>query len=164
MNPPRPLAALPTAGLYQRAGDLDRSAVCDQLSTHFAAGRLRCDELDQRLTAAVNAETLLDLRRLVSDLPLAPAPQPAIIPAPTAGWRAMDILALLGVIGCGGLALLMLLVLGVGPHPWLILAGLVSCSIAALGGASLAHLLHRQRLRATQAQPPSDGVQRPRIA
>lgn len=164
MNTPRSLVPLPTAGLHQRAGDFERSAVCDQLSTHFAAGRLRSDELDVRLTAAVNAETLLDLRRLVSDLPLAPAPPPPLPPAPPAGWRTIDTLAMLAVIGCSGFALLMILVLGVSLQSWLLLGGLFGGAIAAVGGASLTHLLHRQRLRVTQGPTHPDGAQRPRMA
>jgi hypothetical protein len=168
MDTNRPLVPLPTTGLHQRAGDLDRSAVCDQLSTHFAAGRLRPDELDARLGAAVNAETLLDLRRLVSDLPLPPAPAPAPVPAWTPvrrqEWRTLDVLALLALIGSLGFAALMVLVLGAGDQSWLVVAGFFGGSVAAVGGASLTHLVHRG-LRARQERPAhSDAGQRPRIA
>jgi hypothetical protein len=167
MDTPRPLVPLPTAGLHQRAGDLDRSAVCDQLSTHFAAGRLRSDELDARLTAAVNADTLLDLRRLVSDLPLAPTPtpfssQPA--PAPRASWRTLDVLALLAVIACSCFAVLAILALGMTNEGWLLLAGIGGGGVAAVGGASLAHLLHQPWRRSAPEGTGPDGGQRPRIA
>lgn len=161
MDTPRPLVPLPTTGLHQRAGDLDRSAVCDQLSTHFAAGRLTSDELDARLGAAVRAETLLDLRRLVGDLPLAPAPVTAPPqPAPRSPWRAADLLALLAVVGCLGFAALMILVLGLTGQGWLVAAGFGGGCVAALGGASLTHLVHR----ASRERAADQRDQRPRIA
>jgi hypothetical protein len=163
MDTYRPLVPLPATGLHQRAGDLDRSAVCDQLSTHYAAGRLRPDELDARLGAAVTAETLLDLRRLVSDLPLAPAPAPARTQAPRPTWGLLDVLALLALIGALGFAALMVLVLGAGDRSWLVVAGFFGGSVAAVGGASATHLVHRG-LRVRQDRPGPDAGQRPRIA
>lgn len=162
MDPSRPLVPLPTSGLHQRAGDLDRAAVCDQLSAHYAAGRLRPEELEARLGAAVAAETLLDLRRLVSDLPLAPAPVPPPAPRlapvrPAVGWRPLDVLALLTVIGCLFTAELMLLTLGMTDQGWLVVGGLLGGSVAALGGGALTHLLHRRVLRAPEARPGVSG-------
>ncbi|GAA1427919.1 hypothetical protein GCM10009616_06380 [Microlunatus lacustris] len=151
------------SALQQRAGDLDRNAVCDQLAAHFAAGRLGEDELDARLGAAVHATTLLELRRLTADLPLrasAPPPRPA---APARlGWIALDVLALLAVIGGLGLAVLLVLGLSIGGAGWLAAFGFVGGSVAAVEGASLAHLAHRghARMRAAAEQD----AQRPRIA
>lgn len=107
---------------------------------------------------------MLDLRRLVSDLPLAPAPPPAPASSPAARglWRTVDLLALLAVIGCLGFAALAILVLGLSGEGWLVAAGFVGGSVAALGGASLSHLAHRVATSTRRSAP--DGDQRPRIA
>ncbi len=145
---------------FQRASDLDRDQVCDQLGMHYSAGRLRPDELDARLYAAVRAETLIELRRLVSDLPPDPQPQPGVTPrvpdvpqpalpptpGPT-GWSGLDVLALLITIGTLGLAFIALFGLGLVGQGDLIAAGLVCGTVAALGGASAAHLLHKAAAR-----------------
>lgn len=166
MDPSHALVPRPAPALQQRAGDLDRSAVCDQLSAHFAAGRLREDELDARLGAAVHASTLLELRRLTADLPpadLSPAglpPAPALTVRP--GWSAFDVVALLTVIGCLGLAALLMLGLTVGGAGGMAVLGFLGGSVAATGGAALTHLAHRGWAR-TQAADGRD-AQRPRIA
>jgi hypothetical protein len=70
-----------------RASDTERDAVMSELSSHFIAGRLDKDELDQRLAVAAAARTRGELDRLLADLPR-PAPQqeparrPAAIPVP----------------------------------------------------------------------------------
>lgn len=56
-----------------RVSDADREAITARLRDHFAEGRLTQDELDERVTAALNAKTFGDLRRLMADLP-GPAP------------------------------------------------------------------------------------------
>ena len=66
-----------------RASDADREHATARLREHFAAGRLTSDELDQRVSAALNATTYGDLRQLMADLP-EPAPAPA---APRAAQR-----------------------------------------------------------------------------
>ncbi|SDS02087.1 protein of unknown function [Friedmanniella luteola] len=163
MDPSHALTARPSTALAQRAGDTDRSAVCDELSAHFAAGRLREDELDARLGAAVHATTLLELRRLTADLPATP---PAPGPSPRVGarpaWTALDVVALLAVVGCLGLAALLMLALTVGGAGGMAALGFLGGSVAAVGGASLAHLVHRGWARA-QAAAERD-AQRPRIA
>jgi hypothetical protein len=58
-----------------RVSDADRDRVTAQLRDHFAAGRITPGELDQRLSAALNAKTFGDLRRIVADLP-GPVPAP----------------------------------------------------------------------------------------
>jgi hypothetical protein len=59
-----------------RVSDTDRDRITAQLRDHFAAGRITPGELDERLSAALNARTFGDLRRIMADLPGA---------APTAG-------------------------------------------------------------------------------
>ena len=52
-----------------RASDADRDAVAEQLREHFATGRLRMDELNERLDKVYAAQTYGDLEPLVEDLP-----------------------------------------------------------------------------------------------
>ena len=167
MDTSGPLLPLPTAlpgPLHQRAGDLERNAVCDQLAAHYAAGRLSAEELDGRLGAAVSAPTLLELRRLVADLP-APLPTAPRPPAPVRVWSALDVVALLAVIGCLGFAGVMTLVLVAMGGVAVALGCFLGGSVAALGGAALTHLLHRG---GQQVSPGARGAgstgQRPRIA
>ena len=56
-----------------RASDADREHATARLREHFAAGRLTSGELDERITAALNARTYGELRQLMADLP-EPAP------------------------------------------------------------------------------------------
>jgi hypothetical protein len=56
-----------------RVSDADREQVTARLREHFAEGRLNREELDERITAALNAKTFGDLRRVMVDLP-EPAP------------------------------------------------------------------------------------------
>jgi len=65
-----------------RVSDADRDRVTAQLRDHFAAGRITPGELDERLSAALNAKTFGDLRRIMADLPgPVPAPLGAAPPA-----------------------------------------------------------------------------------
>jgi hypothetical protein len=52
-----------------RASDADRERVSTRLRDHFAEGRLTREELEERVSAALNAKTLGDLRDLMADLP-----------------------------------------------------------------------------------------------
>ena len=52
-----------------RVSDADRERVTARLRDHFAEGRLTREELDERVTAALNAKTVGDLRPLMADLP-----------------------------------------------------------------------------------------------
>src|ERR1700743_2292681 len=52
-----------------RISDSDRDRVATQLRDHYAEGRLTSEELAERVTAALNAKTAGDLRRLTTDLP-----------------------------------------------------------------------------------------------
>jgi hypothetical protein len=56
-----------------RVSDADRDNVAASLRDHFAAGRLTLSELHERISAALSAVTVGDLRRLLADLP-EPAP------------------------------------------------------------------------------------------
>lgn len=57
-----------------RAADSDREAVADILRAQCAAGRLDVSELEERLSAALDARTLGELDRLLADFPEEPAP------------------------------------------------------------------------------------------
>src|SRR5690242_5440856 len=52
-----------------RISDHDREHATARLCDHFAEGRLTREELDERITAALSARTLGDLRRVMADLP-----------------------------------------------------------------------------------------------
>ncbi|MGE5136514.1 MAG: DUF1707 SHOCT-like domain-containing protein [Gemmatimonadota bacterium] len=52
-----------------RVSDADRDRVAGRLREHFAAGRLTQDELDERVSAALNARTFGELRGVLADLP-----------------------------------------------------------------------------------------------
>src|SRR5580700_8687484 len=67
-----------------RISDADREQVTARLREHYAEGRLTSEELDERITAALNAKTFGDLRRVMADLP-EPAPAGAQ-GGPPPGW------------------------------------------------------------------------------
>jgi Domain of unknown function (DUF1707) len=58
-----------------RVSDADRDRVAALLRDHYAEGRLSTGELDERLTAALNAKTSGELRQVLADLP-GPGPRP----------------------------------------------------------------------------------------
>lgn len=68
-----------------RVGDAERDEVASALHEHFARGRLTRAELDERVTAALSAKTVGDLRKVTDDLP---APADARLPMVTDGGRA----------------------------------------------------------------------------
>jgi hypothetical protein len=67
-----------------RISDADREQVTARLREHYAEGRLTSEELDERVTAALQAKTFGDLRRVMADLP-EPAPAGAQ-GGPPPGW------------------------------------------------------------------------------
>jgi hypothetical protein len=70
-----------------RISDSDRDRVATQLRDYYAEGRLTSEELDERVTAALNAKTAGDLRRLMADLPAAaPAAGGPTAPSYGAGY------------------------------------------------------------------------------
>lgn len=133
---PSALGPALVGGPGRRVGDAERAACCETLSEHFAAGRLRADELDLRLDAAVRAVTEVDLRRLVADLPVArPVARPATAPVAAASWPAVTVLAVIvfavSVLVAGGL----LLVLGA-VNPLLFVGACLGGGAAFAGGVS----------------------------
>jgi Domain of unknown function (DUF1707) len=52
-----------------RVSDADREHVAERLREHFAQGRLSSEELDERISAALGAKTVGDLRGIMTDLP-----------------------------------------------------------------------------------------------
>jgi Domain of unknown function (DUF1707) len=73
-----------------RISDADRERVTARLRENFAEGRLSQDELDERITATLNAKTFGDLRPIMADLPEAApigpqaGPQAGPVPPPWA--------------------------------------------------------------------------------
>jgi hypothetical protein len=55
-----------------RIGDAERDATMVQLREHFVAGRLRLDELTERIDAALTARTQRQIDALMADLPRPP--------------------------------------------------------------------------------------------
>lgn len=53
----------------QRIGDADRDAVLERLRDRYASGHLTATELDERMSAAMNAAVRSDLAKLLHDLP-----------------------------------------------------------------------------------------------
>ena len=108
MDPdPRPIGRSPDRSpgpVDQRVGDVERSAVCEELSRQYAAGRLSDDELEHRVGAAMQARTRGDLHPLLVDLPARCADQ-RCGPTPVARrqiapiWPALDVFALIALIG-----------------------------------------------------------------
>jgi hypothetical protein len=70
-----------------RISDSDRDRAAAQLRDYYAEGRLTTEELDERVTAALQAQTAGDLRRLMADLP-SPVPAAGGPGAPSYGARA----------------------------------------------------------------------------
>lgn len=58
-----------------RASDADRERLLEELNRHAAEGRLRHDELEQRVAAALEARTVEALADLRADLPALGKPQ-----------------------------------------------------------------------------------------
>jgi hypothetical protein len=52
-----------------RVGDAERDAAAQELGDHFAAGRLTLDELQERLSLVLSAQTRGQLIRVMADLP-----------------------------------------------------------------------------------------------
>jgi uncharacterized protein DUF1707/2TM domain-containing protein len=63
-----------------RAADADRERAADRLRNAAAEGRLSAAELEDRVEAALGAQTYAELEALLADLP-APAPAPRTPPS-----------------------------------------------------------------------------------
>lgn len=66
-----------------RVGHEEREQVGLALRQQYAEGRLRPDELQERMTLARSAQTFAELDRLVADLPIRPPSAELTRPAPT---------------------------------------------------------------------------------
>jgi hypothetical protein len=62
--------------LNMRVSDAERAEVADRLSRHYADGRLDQAEFDERVSRAMAAKTVSDLRGLFDDLPDLPGDIP----------------------------------------------------------------------------------------
>jgi hypothetical protein len=133
-----------------RVSDADREQVTARLREHFAEGRLTRDELDERVTAALNAKTVGDLRRVMVDLP-EPAPVLAgggplprgIRPGPVYVRRGPRLLPL---------ALLVLLIAAVAPGTGFVFLALLQGFLVFLLLAGVMGLLAAHRLRRRMRQ------------
>jgi hypothetical protein len=134
-----------------RASDHDRERAVEFLKAHYAAGRLRDDELAWRTEAAYRAVALSDLDRLTADLPAFTRP-----PAPRR--RRVPPLALFLVA-----AVAVALAASVPPETWLVMVAvfvpliLLACVLVApiaiplLALAWIGHMISR----ATRPRPRS---------
>ena len=131
-----------------RISDADRERSAAALRDHYADGRLTCEELDERVTAALTARTFGDLRSVMADLPKpADAPQhacrplPAAMPRPVLGLRSPLILPLAALAMFGVLLI---------PAGWRLTAFLAAVLVTALiagSGALLAATRFQRRMR-----------------
>ena len=103
-----------------RASDADRERVTARLRDHYAEGRLTSEELDERTSAALNAKTFGDLRRVMTDLP-DPVLMPQGAPGLQAGRAAMARPPPRAAVPPGGMILLLVALLAPGPG-WVLFA------------------------------------------
>jgi Domain of unknown function (DUF1707) len=134
-----------------RVSDADRERVTSRLREHFAEGRLTSDELDERVSAALNAKTFGDLRPLMADLPEpVPAPPRASHPRPAGppnwvahrrGPRLMPLLMLVALVALVAPAGGGWLVLGL--FKVVLMVWLVGCLVGAFALAGWRRKMHR---------------------
>jgi len=135
-----------------RVSDADRDRVTARLRENFAEGRLTQDELDERISAALNAKTFGDLRPLMADLPgpVPAPPRPAQPPRPTGpppwvayrrGPRLMPLLMLVALVALVAPAGGGWLVLGL--FKVVLLVWLISCLAGAFALAGYRRRAHR---------------------
>jgi uncharacterized protein DUF1707 len=150
-----------------RISDADRDRVTARLRDHFAEGRLTSDELDERVTAALNAKTFGELRHVMADLPgpdsAPPGPRP---PRPAWGsargsappWALRRRPRILPLV-----LLALLAVVLVPGHGWLLFAVikfvLVFWLVVFLAGFFLASRIRRRMRRDWWAGHPSHHYQ-----
>ncbi|NLT31400.1 MAG: DUF1707 domain-containing protein [Propionibacterium sp.] len=148
MNPRRPVPDA-RVRLRQRIGDAERNVAAEQLSTHFAAGRITNEEFDQRLTKVMAARTTEDLWRQLSDLPtLRLTPKPTtVMQTPERKWGGVDTLAVIVIF---------LTMLTAGPMlymfagPATAFGALMIGLLGAIGGAAFTLILTRHHQRAVE--------------
>jgi Domain of unknown function (DUF1707) len=135
-----------------RTSDADRERVTARLRDHFAEGRLTREELDERVTAALNARTFGELRRVLVDLP-----EPAPVLAPRAGGPPLAVRRR----GPGILPLVALMLLAVIVLPgagWVFFAALQMFLVFALVvGLATVLAAHRFRRRARRRWQQGQG-------
>ncbi|RCK68069.1 DUF1707 domain-containing protein [Desertihabitans brevis] len=149
---PFPHPAPPRIVPVLRVGDAERTRTCEVLSSHYSAGRLEPDELEDRLAAAMAARTQADLARLLADLPRldAPTPQP---PAGRPAQPASGVTVVAGMVLAASLFVcLMMIFVAMAIAPAWGFSALVGGTVAAVGGVALGMLWMR---RPAPAQPPS---------
>jgi hypothetical protein len=136
-----------------RVSDADREQVTARLREHFAEGRLTRDELDERVTAALNAKTVGDLRRVMADLP---EPAPVMAGGPAAGPLPRGIRPGPVYVRRGPrllpLALLVLLIAAVAPGAGFALLALLQVFLVFLLLAGVAGLFAAHRFRRRMRQ------------
>jgi hypothetical protein len=93
-----------------RIGDVERDEAIDQLSDHFAAGRLDRDEFDERSAAVLCAKTQSELDSVFFDLP---GPSR---PTRTVNQTSRPASKIIASVVCAGVAIVAVL-LGVSSHP-----------------------------------------------
>jgi Domain of unknown function (DUF1707) len=133
-----------------RVSDADRERVTVRLREHFAEGRLTREELDERISAALNAKTFGDLRPIMADLPepspvlagTGPLPR-GVRPGPVYVRRGPRLLPL---------ALLVLLVAAAAPGTGFVFLALLQGFLlfAAVAGVMGLFAAHRFRRRVQQ--------------
>jgi uncharacterized membrane protein len=141
-----------------RVSDADRDRVASALREHFAAGRLTPDELDERVSAALNAKTAGELRRVMADLPgpgpVPPSAQPGPVPA-APRWPARRP----GLRFVPLIALALLAGLAISGGPWLIFGifrfFLMFWLIAAVAGIFAAGRMRRRMRYPYRGRPYS---------
>lgn len=159
---PQPVAAQPFTGPQPPArpvtlvGDSERDLVCDQLSLHFAAGRLTHEEFDHRTLAALQSRSRAELGACLAGLPVPQLPivaqgatatqQPRNRLPRTARQGAMDLLV--GLLSASAalclLVVMMAAVLSQGDSDFAggLLLGALGAGTAAAG---FSHLLHTRQ-------------------
>lgn len=73
-----------------RASDAEREHTAEHLQQHFAEGRLKYDELQERLEEAYAARTVGELTQLVADLPASTTVSAAEPEVPATDRRSRD--------------------------------------------------------------------------
>ncbi len=88
---PGPAHARPAGAPEQRASDTDRDIAADILCAAVGDGRLTLDELDERLGAALSAQTTIELAALIADLPGRRCAPPPTRPSDPAGQARLQL-------------------------------------------------------------------------
>lgn len=86
-----------------RAADADRERIVERLHAAAVEGRLRPDELEARLEAALSASTYLELDQVVADLPSQPALTGSVRRTPEVGAFAVTAILLLAIWALTGM-------------------------------------------------------------